>query len=412
MTALQNLNSPFWGFLFCYLLSFYGFSVYVYILAILAVFTSGNGLVLLPLGLAFGLITKCNIKELGIWVGFSLILVISYFVNYQALPSVFGGRTPILFSLLHPINFLANLSLFLTSTFEALALPNYHLNYWVFGAIMLFVLFYIRNFFINKSHSSTQYFLVLSFGYLIGTSILVALNRGGDPVHMFFSRYRIYSSLLFCLVYLAILDWKPIRTIWIFSFFVGFAMLFFSSSFVYFSLILKHFDEVKYGAKSYHLNKKAWLGLYPPFTTHFLSAPIINRISVDLVKEQIYQVPYLGTKLPSLIVVDTLKLAREERQNFVLLRMDDRVLNWQQDQFALFISNKYQLFVPLKTEWTSKNLIKKMLGMPTLIRGFEVHIPKHNLNHGTYSVYVFPDGKASYVSSVKIPRVANSYFHN
>lgn len=412
MTALQNLNSPFFALLFCYLLAFRGFSVSVYLVALLAVFTSGNGLVLLPLGFVYGLIAKRNVKEMGLWVGFSLILVGIYFSNYQALPSVFGGRTPMLYSLQHPLLFMANLSLFLTSTFEAFTFSSFVLNYVVAAAILIGLILYTLRFFKTTSRTNTQYFLVLAFAYLIGTAVLVALNRGGDPSHMFFSRYRIYSSLLFCLVYVALLDWKPIRSTWTFSLFTGFALLFFTSSFVYFASILTHFDEMKYGAKSYHLNKKAWLGLYPPFTTYFSNAETSSRISRELGENQQYQVPYRDAKLPSLLGQDTLQLTRVEKENYVLFRQDDRVLNWQKDQQALLVSDTKQVLVPLKTQWSSKDLIKKMLGMPTLIRGFEVHVSKHNLNHGIYQVYVFPDGKASFVAEVQIPRVANAYFHN
>jgi hypothetical protein len=101
-----------------------------------------------------------------------------------------------------------------------------------------------------------------------------------------------------------------------------------------------------------------------------------------------------------------------EKENYVLFRKDDQVLNWQEDQMALLVSDTQQVLVPLKTKWSSKDLIKKILGMPTLIRGFEVHVSKHNLNYGTYVVYVFPNGKASFVTEVQIPRVANAYFHN
>jgi hypothetical protein len=412
MTALQNLNSPFFALLFCYLLAFRGFSVSAYLVALLAVFTSGNGLVLLPLGFAYGLIAKRGVKELGLWLGFSLLLISVYFSHYQALPSVFGGRTPMLYSLQHPLLFLANLSLFLTSTFEAFAFSNYVLNDVVAATILIGIFLYTRRFFGSTSRTNTQYFLVIALAYVIGTAVLVALNRGGDPAHMFFSRYRIYSSLLFCLVYMALLDWKPIRATWIISLFTGFALLFFTSSFVYFASILTHFDEMKYGAKSYHLNKKAWLGLYPPFTTYFSNAATSSRISNELASDQLYQVPFSNAKLPSRITQDTVRLTRVEKENYVLFRKDDQVLDWQQDQFALLVSNKQQVLVPLKTQWTSKDLIKKMLGMPTLIRGFEVHVSKHNLNHGDYAVYVFPNGKASYVAKVQIPRVANAYFHN
>jgi hypothetical protein len=192
MTALQNLNSPFFALLFCYLLAFRGFSVSVYLVALLAVFTSGNGLVLLPLGFVYGLIAKRNMKEIGLWVGFSLFLVGIYFSNYQALPSVFGGRTPMLYSLQHPLLFMANLSLFLTSTFEAFAFSSFVLNYVVAAAILIGLILYTLRFFKTTSRTNTQYFLVLAFAYLIGTAVLVALNRGGDPSHMFFSRYRIY----------------------------------------------------------------------------------------------------------------------------------------------------------------------------------------------------------------------------
>lgn len=412
MTALQNLNSPFFAILFCYLIAFNGFSISVYLVAFLAVFTSGNGILLIPLGVIFGIISKQSIKSISLWTFYSLILMLLYFLNYSALPSVFGGRTPIFYSLEHPIKFLENLSLFITSNFEAFRFATFVWNYLVSGFMLIFIFYFSWKFYFDKNRSSIHYFIFLAFTYLLGTSILVALNRGIDSSHMFFSRYRIYSSLGFCLVYLACLQLNVVRQRWIFRFFFSYSFVFFMFSFQYLAMILAHFDEMKFGAKSFHLNNEEWHGLYPPFTSHFSNAASSSRISRDLASQNIYQVPFKREHYFEKITPDTLKMSKDDRENFILFRQNNLTLNWQNDQFALLVSPQNKVLIPLKTHWFSKDLIKKVLGRITPIRGFEVHVTKHNLNHGNYDLYVFPDGKPYFVSKVSILKVSTDYYHN
>lgn len=412
MTALQNLNSPFFAILFCYLIAFNGFSIPVYLVAFLAVFTSGNGILLMPLGFIFGIFSKQSFKQISFWTVYCFVLLLLYFLNYSALPSVFGGRTPISYSLEHPIKFLENLSLFITSTFEAFHFTTYGWNYIVSSLILAFIFLFCRRFYFDKNRSSIQYFICLAFAYLLGTSVLVALNRGSDSSHMFFSRYRIYSLLGFCLVYLACMEWKVLSQRWIYRFFVCYSFVFCVFSFQYLATIIAHFDEMKFGAKSFHLNNEEWHGLYPPFTSHFSNAASSSRISRDLASQNIYQVPFKGKYFFEKISQDTLKMSKSDKENFILFRQNNLILNWQNEQFALLLSPQNQVLIPLKTEWSSKDLIKKVLGRVTLIRGFEVHVSKHNLNHGNYDLYVFPDGKPLFVSQVSIVKVSTDYYHN
>jgi hypothetical protein len=412
MTSLQNLNSPFFAILFCYLIAYNGYSLSVYFVAFLAIFTSGNGILLLPLGIFFGILSKQSKKRISLWVLFSLLLILLYFLNYSALPSLFGGRTPLSYSLKHPIMFLENLGLFLTSVIEVFRFPTFFWNYLVACFILSILFLYSWKFYFDNNRSSVKYFILLAFAYLVGTSVLVALNRGSDHSHMFFSRYRIYSSLGFCLVYLACLEMELKGQRWIFRFFAGFSIVFFLTSFHYLESIIAHFDEMKYGAKSYHLNNKEWHGLYPPYTSYFSNASSSSLVSQKLDSQNIYIVPFKKFSFTNLVKKDTLQMKREERENYILFRRDDQILNWQNDQFAILISPKNKVLIPLKTQWSSKDLIKKILNKNTLIRGFEVHVTKHNINHGNYDLYVFPDGKPYFVTSVSISKVSTNYYHN
>jgi hypothetical protein len=266
--------------------------------------------------------------------------------------------------------------------------------------------------FFAKTWTSLHNFLMLAFSYILGTAILVALFRGSEPLHMFFYRYRIYSSLFFCFIYLGYLYWIPKYSNLIYAFFASFSILFFISSFKYLSFILTHFDEMKYGAKTYHLNKFQWLGLYPPYTSYSANSASISRISQDLGKLNIYEVPFSGNLNYTFSKVDTLEMNKLEKPNFIQIRNEKLFLNWRKDQFALLVSPQHKVLIPLKTQWSSKDLIKKILNKNTLIRGFEVHVTKHNINHGNYDLYVFPDGKPYFVTSVSIAKVSTNYYHN
>jgi hypothetical protein len=413
MTALQNLNAPLFALLFCYIVACHGFRFWAYVVALLAIFTSGNGLLLLPLGFLFGFVSKQPLKQMGYWALFSLVAILVYFSTYQTPPAVFGGRTPLLYSIQHVDLFLDNLSLFLSSTFEAFSFETYFINYFAMGFLLSFgIIFSLRDFFLAETRTPMQYFILLAFAYILGTAILVALNRGSEPSHMFFSRYRIYSSLFFCLIYIAYLYLLPLHSQLIFVFITFYSLRFFVFSFPYLSHVLAHSDEMKYGAKTYHLNKKQWIGLYPPYTSYFSNATSISRVSQALARNEIYDVPYLDTVIPQFSKMDTLEMSKQEMENYTQFRNENLVLNWQGDQFALLVSANHKVFVPLKTQWNAKDLVKKIMGSPTLIRGFEVHVSKHNLNHGDYDVYVFPNGKPAFVSMVHIPRVSNANYHN
>lgn len=412
MTALSNLIAPFFALLFCYIIAFYGFSFWAYFVTLVAIFTSGNGLLLLPFGLIFGLFTKLPIKYVSFWAAFSLLVILIYFSNYQTPPAVFGGRTPLIYSIQHIDLFFQNLILFLTSTIEAFSFEGHKLNYYAIGLISIGVFYSLGYSFFSETWTSMHNFLMLAFSYILGTAILVALFRGSEPLHMFFYRYRIYSSLFFCFIYLGYLYCIPRYSKLIYAFFASFSIVFFVVSFKYLSFILTHYDEMKYGAKTYHLNKLQWLGLYPPYTSYSANSVSISLISQELGRLNIYDVPFSRNLNLDFSKADTLEMNKHEKSNFLQIRNEKLFLNWRKDQFALLVSPKHKVLIPLKTQWSSKDLIKKILNKNTLIRGFEVHVTKHNLNHGNYDLYVFPDGKPYFVSKVSILKVSTDYYHN
>ena len=84
MTALQNISSPFFSLAALYFLSKGTLKwnrLITYLVVVLTVFTSGNGVLLLPIGLIFIMISKEGNRQLYLWLLFAFGLLLIYFFN-------------------------------------------------------------------------------------------------------------------------------------------------------------------------------------------------------------------------------------------------------------------------------------------------------------------------------------------
>jgi len=125
MTSLQNLSAPFFSLGTLFFLSSSPTShnrLATYLFLCLSVFTSGNGIILIPIGLIYLLFTKQNISDLIRWSVLSAFLIGVYFNHYVTPPEVFGGRSNIWEALSNPVSLFQNFTLFLTSCFNGIGL--------------------------------------------------------------------------------------------------------------------------------------------------------------------------------------------------------------------------------------------------------------------------------------------------
>ena len=406
MTALQNLNAPFFVLLFLYVLVHYPAHWLVYALAALALGTSGNGIICFVLGALYFPLMRLPRRKLWQWLIFSMILICLYFYDYQRLPTNFGGRSNMLAALAHPSELIAHFCMFLTSNLQHYDAANFRLHYVVGGLVIVFGLYFCARMLLDFSKFSTkERFLFLCWLYLFATAALVVLNRASLDENMFFSRYRIYSSLVFCTVYVSLLALWPRFRIWYFGFFVVAALHVGFTALYYAGTLINQTQELRWGAVNYHANQKQWLGLYPKHTPYFTDATKAEAITHGLEKAGIYQVPREAlTNLPPLSMhVDTLPMhVTDIKGNFYRFSNDSLTFSWRNENVALLMAEKKQIYVPLNYGWGAKPLFSLAIGRPFSIRGFAIHVSQRHNEPGKYRLYVFLNATWYFVKEVTV----------
>ena len=424
MTSLQNLFAPFFCLLGIYLLnkgSILKFRVATYLVVYLAIFTSGNGLILLPLGLLYIIITKENRGDFLMWIVFTFIMFYIYFYGYENPPEVFGGRSNKLQIITSPILFIKNYTLFLTSTLASIGISFNTCIFLGIGLTIYIVFFCCRIFLISADKVKDRYFYVLVFAYLIGVSFMVAINRGSHLENMLFSRYKIYSTLFIIFVFLSFVELLSLNwLIWIYSFF---SFLFFYSSLPFISNLFNHFNELKFSCVSYYLNDSNWKGTYPPFTTHFTNAKTASIISQRMARNGFYNVPILAKVNGALhkskgnnILFD----CGENRQNVypshIKIDFTGKSINIKENNYIEMRSNKCVGLFPLKYNFSNKDILKKILGIPIYVSSFTIIIPKSNIDHGLYEVKMNISKSGSMntckIMDLNVPFQSSSESHN
>jgi len=166
--------------------------LYGLIIPVLAIFTSGNGLVILPLIGIYYLIQKERSRLIQ-WVLYSLILLSIYFISYQKPPDAISEGF-----YLEP--FIQGVLFFLGSAFEGAFWGTYMyqvitcLGFLLgFGSIFISLIFLVKG-----PKKPYQWFFILISGFVVATALIVAFNRVGQlHAHsLLVSRYKIYSVVL------------------------------------------------------------------------------------------------------------------------------------------------------------------------------------------------------------------------
>lgn len=422
MTALQNISAPLFSLIGLYFLSKGSFAsnrIPTYLFVSLAIVTSGNGMILLPIGFLFLIWMREGKTVIYQWIIFSACLIGLYFLNYHKPPVVFGGRSNMFDVLADPIALYQNMTLFLTSTLRGIGLSVY-VCFGLGGLIVGFLGWYFYDLNSRKNTLSfNQRWYLLVFVFLLGTAFLVAINRGAGLDNMLFSRYKIYSSLLFVFLYLVTLETFQVRYWTIF--FTLFACLFSYESLAYISTLYNHFNELKYASKTYHLNQGNWKGLYPPFTTDFTNAENASQISQQLDSAGFYHVA-------ENIQVAEMNILRQSANDtcraFSILVLPYHVQLGMQippidiDEFNCIEMRARDkvVLLPLKVNFSPKDILRKLIGKPVFVQSFYAIIPKSNVDYGTYSLSLILTNQGNkqkcFLEKFEVPYLQNRQFHN
>lgn len=409
MTSLQNLFAPFFCLLGIYLLSkgsILKFRITAYFVVFLAIFTSGNGLLILPIGLLYIIITKENRGNFLMWVVFSFIMLFIYFFGYENPPEVFGGRSNKLQIITLPFLFVKNYTLFLTSTLASIGI-SFNTCILLGIGLTIYIIFYCgRTFFTSGHNVNLRYFYVLVFAYLISVSFMVAVNRGSHLENMLFSRYKIYSTLLIIFVFLSFIEFLGVNwLIWIYSIF---SFFFFYSSLPFISNLFNHFNELKYSSMTYYINSSNWKGTYPPFTTHFTNAQTASIISQRMARSGFYSVPVFAEMNQVLrnskgnnISFDCGENKQNVFPSHIKIDFTGKLINIKENNYIEMKSKKCVGLFPLKYNFSNKDIFNKIVGLPIYVSSFTIIIPKSNIDHGAYEVKM-NTSKSGSVSTCKI----------
>lgn len=208
------------------------------ILAFITVFTSGNGITVLPLGMAMLAITR-RWRQLGIWSIAGLIFVALYFLNFEY-PSATNPD-----SKASLIDYFKGYLLFLGSFAESLPVQNKQSVSILAGSLLLVMTMMIvyhallnllKDQYALAWQKKLDLFALTVFAFILGTGLIVVYGRTGFGIEtLLTSRYKIYSLLLVVTIYLYLVI--PIKGSFLRPFVTGitvFAIIYHVCSFFYY----------------------------------------------------------------------------------------------------------------------------------------------------------------------------------
>ncbi|ACT96302.1 hypothetical protein [Dyadobacter fermentans] len=181
------------------------------ILSVITVLTSGNGLMVLPLG-ALLLFLAGNRKRFALWIVISIAEIFCYFYWYTKPESNPESKAGIL-------QLAKGYMAFLGSFAESIPVLD-HFKVCLFLGVVLFLvavsiasttLFRIvRNKYSVKFERTTDLFCLGAILFILGTALIVVYTRAGFGLEgLITSRYKIYSVLLLIIAYIYVV--VPIR---------------------------------------------------------------------------------------------------------------------------------------------------------------------------------------------------------
>ena len=208
MAALQNFTVVFWIFWAIYLLAFTQKIGAALVVAVAATLTSGNGLLVWPVGFAMLFLqavfqNRASRTNLIRWSGVAIVAILLYFWGYEK-PV---GNPPTKGSFL---DLIGGWFAFMGSAAEAFPIQSVVRNCVLLGGLSLVIvlgicLYILKKWLAHKILSPFDYFFLGSAAFLVGTGAVVAWTRTGFGINtLITSRYKLYSLLLITLLYVYI----------------------------------------------------------------------------------------------------------------------------------------------------------------------------------------------------------------
>ncbi|GAB3956860.1 hypothetical protein GCM10028805_47900 [Spirosoma harenae] len=391
MAALQNFTVLLWVIGAIYLLSFTEHLIGAILLATAATLTSGNGLLVWPVGFAILLLQwilekRSNWKALLGWVVVAGIEIALYFLDYKK-PE---GNPPVRGSF---IDLIKGWLAFNGAAAEAFPMGTAFSKCVIIGSIATVLLgggwvYLLEKGLVKKRFPAFSYFFVGASTFLLGTAAIVAWSRVGFGLQgLITSRYKIYSLLLLSLVYcFVIIHQKGSARVWTFLAGLVFSVgLMVSSYFTYLS------DTIWW---------RHWLVTSQFNWTHNSNTP---EISIDSVSKHYTTLApaFYDTILPSIfgptqelpVKLEMTKTAGRYAIESTLLsteRVNDSGL------YLLARSDKRSYLFPVRQNQQS---IKRAGFKPTNLftTGFRAEISPEGMINGVYPLFVLRvwNGKAN-----------------
>ncbi|MCF0073103.1 hypothetical protein LZD49_21670 [Dyadobacter sp. CY261] len=360
------------------------------LLSVVTVLTSGNGLMVLPLG-ALLLFLSQNRKRFALWIVVSIAEVVCYFYWYTKPESNPESRASI-------IQLAKGYMAFLGSFAESIPVLD-HFKVCLFIGIVLFLvavsivsttLFRIvRNKYSVKFERTTDLFCLGAILFILGTALVVVYSRAGFGLEgLITSRYKIYSVLLLIVAYLYVVI--PIRGSFLSPYITAIVALA-----VTFNVFSYHYHLVD----AYNWRKRlvTWQFNWT-FTDKSLKYPTDTSFAARIVEKT----PVVYDKwLPLIAIADRQNYAGPSRgmtdlydkttfsSDTASFRLNNTTFTSQRLQdsgvYLLLSSEKcYYIFPALRTRNTSRKqlFLKQYYFAP----GFYADIPFSEMDKGTYRV--------------------------
>lgn len=220
MAALQNFSVVLWVLGSLYFLSYTNRWGVALLLAVLATLTSGNGMLIWPLGFVLLALqidgSPTRLRQLLLWAGGAILVVVLYFTGFEkpeGNPPVRGSITAVVKCWLAfngaaaeilPITTALRNSILLGSALVLLTLSSLAISFWAYRS----AIFTIPNRFRRSTASSPRIIPAItlffwgSAVFLLTTAAVVAWSRTGFGADLIItSRYKVYALTLLTLLY-------------------------------------------------------------------------------------------------------------------------------------------------------------------------------------------------------------------
>jgi hypothetical protein len=179
---------------------------------------------------------------------------------------------------------------------------------------------------------------------------------------------------------------------------------------------------LKYASKTYYLNSRNWKGLYPPYTTDFTNASTASQTSQQLDSTGIYQVSEkiqraeMNILHQQVITSNCASFSTRELPYHVELGMQTQPFAIDDFNCIEMRSCNQLVLLPLKINFSPKDILRKLIGRPVFAQSFYAIIPMSNVDKGSYSLTLILSregvSQKCYLQKIQVPYLRTPQFHN